>query len=93
MRRTTLRGVPALVLTGLLSLWSVTVLAAARIDITKVPLGGPFGSGDNVTFQITVLNTGDVPFDAVEVTDPAPRTATGSSPISTVQRRSESALR
>ena len=69
MHRPTPRVESAVLLTGLLCLWSLTAFAGARIDITKEPLGGPFGSGDDVTFQITVVNTGDVPFDAVEVTD------------------------
>ncbi|QWF80688.1 DUF7507 domain-containing protein [Amycolatopsis sp. CA-230715] len=40
------------------------------LSITKDALGGPFRTGDRVTFRITVTNTGDVPLRAVSVVDP-----------------------
>ncbi|WP_370948000.1 hypothetical protein AB5J62_10500 [Amycolatopsis sp. cg5] len=40
------------------------------ISITKNTKGGPFRTGDSVTFEIVVTNTGDVPLTNVTVTDP-----------------------
>ncbi|SDY09430.1 conserved repeat domain-containing protein [Amycolatopsis xylanica] len=40
------------------------------ISITKNTKGGPFRTGDSVTFEIVVTNTGDVPLKDVKVTDP-----------------------
>ncbi|WHT19325.1 hypothetical protein N8J89_40635 [Crossiella sp. CA-258035] len=47
----------------------VTVLHPG-VNIAKEVQGGPFRTGDTVTFTITVTNTGDAPLTAVTVADP-----------------------
>ncbi|GAB2764541.1 DUF7507 domain-containing protein [Amycolatopsis magusensis] len=55
------------------AVFAVTPASAADqpgIELTKEVVGGPFRTGDQVTFQLTVRNTGDVPLARVTVTDP-----------------------
>ncbi|MFD8495576.1 CARDB domain-containing protein [Amycolatopsis sp. NPDC059657] len=59
------------------------------ISITKNTRGGPFRTGDSVTFEIVVTNTGDVPLTNVTVADqlaPECVRAFPSLPINGVQR-------
>ncbi|MBN6035775.1 DUF11 domain-containing protein [Amycolatopsis sp. 195334CR] len=47
-----------------------TAVDQPGIELTKEVVGGPFRTGDQVTFQLTVRNTGDVPLARVTVADP-----------------------
>jgi uncharacterized repeat protein (TIGR01451 family) len=60
-------GVP--VCPGVTNTFTVEPFLAASIDIQKEPESQQVRSGDDVTFTITVENTGDVPLTDVEVSD------------------------
>ncbi|AXB46391.1 hypothetical protein A4R43_31295 [Amycolatopsis albispora] len=67
-------GVALLVALGGPAVFAVTPATAADqpgIELTKEVVGGPFRTGDQVTFQLTVRNTGDVPLARVTVADPS----------------------
>ncbi|QFU94541.1 hypothetical protein YIM_47075 [Amycolatopsis sp. YIM 10] len=67
-------GVALVLALGGPAVFAVTPATAADqpgIELTKQVVGGPFRTGDQVTFQLTVRNTGDVPLARVTVADPS----------------------
>ena len=48
---------------------TVTAELVETITVTKTPINQTYGSGDRVTYAISLVNTGAVPFNDLTVTD------------------------